>query len=266
MFVYEADGRTSGPAAITNAEYYQRLVEQFRQHIKAKRKGIFEVDLRLRPYGKAGSLAVSVETFRKYFTPDGPAWPYERQALVKLRPVAGDEAFGGTVTTLRDEMIYTGQPFDVAAMKGMREKQNRQLVRAGTFNAKLSPGGLVDCEYLVQGLQITYGHRDIALRTTNTRLAMKALQNLGILASGQRVRLRDAYRFWRRVIDGLRMVRGDARDLAVPSRETEEFEFLARRLGYKDDVSKFERDLERNTRYVLELSQLLDEHAGSGRR
>ena len=98
------------------------------------------------------------------------------------------------MTDVRDELIYTGRPFDVAAMRGMREKQNRQLVRAGTFNAKLSPGGLVDCEYLVQGLQITYGHRDPALRATNTRIAMKALQNAGILASGQRVRLRDAYR------------------------------------------------------------------------
>ncbi len=266
MFVYEADGRTSGPDVITNAEYFQKVVDLFRTQIHAKRKGIFEVDLRLRPYGKAGSLAVSLETFRKYFSPDGPAWPYERQALVKLRPVAGDADFGRHVTDVRDELIYTGRPFDVAAMRGMREKQNRQLVRAGTFNAKLSPGGLVDCEYLVQGLQITYGHRDPALRATNTRTAMKALQNAGILASGQRVRLRDAYRFWRRVIDGLRMVRGDARDLAVPPRETEEFEFLARRLGYADDVAKFERDLERNTRYVLELSQLLDIHVGTGRR
>jgi glutamate-ammonia-ligase adenylyltransferase len=266
LFVYEADGKTSGPEVITNAEYYQKLVDLFRLHIKAKRKGIFEVDLRLRPYGKAGSLAVSLDTFRKYFSPDGPAWPYERQALVKLRPVAGDVEFGRHVEGVRDELIYSGRPFDVAAMRGMREKQNRQLVRAGTFNAKLSPGGLVDCEYLVQGLQITYGHRDPALRATNTRIAMKALQNAGILASGQRVRLRDAYRFWRRVIDGLRMVRGDARDLAVPPRESEEFDFLARRLGYGDDIAKFERDLERNTRHVLELSQLLEVHAGTGRR
>ncbi|QDT53751.1 Glutamate-ammonia-ligase adenylyltransferase [Caulifigura coniformis] len=266
MFVYEADGRTSGPNVITNAEYYQKIVDLFRTHIHAKRKGIFEVDLRLRPYGKAGSLAVSLETFRKYFSSDGPAWPYERQALVKLRPVSGDGAFGRQVVEVRDELIYTGRPFDVAAMRGMREKQNRQLVRAGTFNAKLSPGGLVDCEYLVQGLQITYGHRDESLRATNTRTAMKALQNAGILASGQRVRLRDAYRFWRRVIDGLRMVRGDARDLAVPARDTEEFEFLARRLEYGEDLAKFERDLERNTRYVLELSQLLESHAGTGRR
>ena len=232
MFVYEADGTTSGPSVITNAEYYQKVVDLFRSHIHAKRKGIFEVDLRLRPYGKAGSPAVSLETFRKYFSSDGPAWPYERQALVKLRPVAGDVEFGRHVIEVRDELIYTGRPFDVAAMRGMREKQNSQLVRAGTFNAKLSPGGLVDCEYLVQGLQITYGNRDPALRATNTRVAMKALQNAGILASGQRVRLRDAYRFWRRVIDGMRMVRGDARDLAVPPREAEEFEFLARRLGY----------------------------------
>ena len=69
--------------------------------IQAKREGIFELDLRLRPYGKAGSMAVSLEAFRRYFAPDGPAWPYERQALVKLRPIAGNPGLGQHETTSR---------------------------------------------------------------------------------------------------------------------------------------------------------------------
>jgi glutamate-ammonia-ligase adenylyltransferase len=265
MFIYEGDGQTSGPEKISNVEFYQKLVDLFRGSIDARRKGIFEVDLRLRPYGKAGSLAVSLDTFEKYFGPEGAAWPYERQALVKLRPIAGDADFGREVASARDAMIYTGRPFDVAAMRGMREKQNRQLVRAGTFNAKLSPGGLVDCEYLVQGLQITYGDRDPSLRETNTREAMKALQNAGILTPSERLRLRDTYRFLRRLIDGLRMVRGDARDLAVPPPESEEFEFLARRMGYKSDIGQLARDLEEHTQNVLELTRLLEEHVAHPR-
>lgn len=259
MFIYEGDGKTTGPQSVANAEYFQKLVDLFKSSIYAKRKGIFEIDLRLRPYGKAGSPAVSLTTFEKYFGPDGAAWPYERQALVKLRPIAGDPEFGGDVVAVRDSLIYTGDPFDVAAMRGMREKQNRQLVRAGTFNAKLSPGGLVDCEYLVQGLQITYGHRHPALRATNTRAAMKALQAAGIITPEQRLQLRDAYRFLRRLIDGLRMVRGDARDLAVPPPDSEEFEFLARRLGYHANPRQLERDLESNAATVIELNKLLEE-------
>ncbi|MBX3443715.1 MAG: glutamine synthetase adenylyltransferase [Planctomyces sp.] len=265
MFIYEGEGRTTGPQSIANAEFFQKLVDLFRGSIDARRKGIFEVDLRLRPYGKAGSLAVSLQTFEKYFGPEGAAWPYERQALVKLRPIAGDRGFGERVAGVRDSLIYTGQPFDVAAMRGMREKQIRQLVRAGTFNAKLSPGGLVDCEYLVQGLQITFGHRHAALRATNTRAALKALQAAGVLTPEQRVRLRDAYRFLRRLIDGLRMVRGDARDLAVPPADSEEFEFLARRLGYRADPLQLHREIETTAETVLELSRLLEDHVPAGR-
>ena len=258
MFLYEQEGRTEGPEAISTAEYCQRLVELFRQTIQARQEGIFQIDLRLRPYGRAGSLAVSLEAFDSYFTPGGAAWPYERQALVKLRPIAGDPEFGDRIVRLRDELIYTGEPFDVAAMKAMRQKQVSQLVRAGTVNAKLSAGGLVDCEYLVQGLQIAHGHRDPSLRTTNTCEAMAALEQAGILSAKEHQQLRAAYIFLRRLIDALRMVRGHARDLTVPRPDSEEFEFLARRLGYGHQFQMLTDDLSTYSRSVLELSHLLD--------
>ncbi|MFO1095622.1 MAG: glutamine synthetase adenylyltransferase, partial [Planctomycetaceae bacterium] len=258
LFVYDADGDTSGPELISNAEYFERLVEVFRKTIRAKREGIFEIDLRLRPYGKAGGTAISLATFEKYFNPDGPAWPYERQALVKLRPIAGDLELGERIVAARDRVCYSGRRFEVTAMRGLREKQLLQLVLAGTFNAKLSPGGLVDCEYLVQGLQMTFGHLSPELRTTNTRAALRALESIGVLTEAERLQLRDAYRFLRRVIDALRMVRGDARDLAVPPVGSDEFEFLARRLGYRG-AAEFNPELERHTLVVQEMSRLLDD-------
>lgn len=258
LFLYDGDGNTSGPHRITNTEYYQKLVEHFLRSISARRRGIFEVDLRLRPYGKAGSLVVSLETFEKYFSPDGPAWPYERQALVKLRPIAGDLKFGKEIATVRDRIIYTGAPFDVTSMRAMRERQIQQLVRPGTFNAKLSPGGLVDCEYLVQGMQITYGDRSPAVRQPNTREALKALVEIGVISEDQRLQIRDGYRFLRRLIDALRMVRGDARDLTVPPAESEEFDFLARRLGYQEPEG-LSHDLHEHTTRIQEYCRnLLD--------
>lgn len=257
MFVYAGEGRTSGPQVISTTEFYVKLVEGVTHAIKAHREGIFEIDLRLRPYGRAGSLAVSLEAFRGYFGPQGAAWPYERQALVKLRPIAGDEEFGRQIVTLRDEFTYTCEPFDVAAMRGMRERQLRQLVDAGTFNAKLSPGGLVDTEYLVQGLQVTHGRREPQVRSTNTLQAIEALSRAGVLTEGDAAKLRDAYNFLRQVIGSLRIVRGNARDLTLPPLETEEFAFLARRLGYDDNVSRLGSDLDRHVANVLELSQRL---------
>lgn len=259
MFLFQGDGQTDGREVVSNAEYFERFVHEFRRSIRSKRKGIFEIDLRLRPYGKAGPLAVSLSTFESYFGPGGEAWPYERQMLVKLRPVAGSKELGRQIVAVRDALIYRGEPFNVAAMKAMREKQIRQLIRPGTFNAKLSPGGLVDCEYVVQGLQITFGHLDKAIREPNTREAMKALESYGLLPSDIRVGLRDAYRFFRRVIDGLRVVRGDASDLTVPPFDCDEFVFLARRLGYSSDVKRLQQDFERHTQHVQLVAAALPE-------
>jgi [glutamine synthetase] adenylyltransferase / [glutamine synthetase]-adenylyl-L-tyrosine phosphorylase len=257
MFVYAGNGQTGGPQVIATSEFYEKLVQAFIGAIYAKREGIFEIDLQLRPYGEAGSMAVSMEAFRRYFAPDGPAWAYERQALVKLRPVAGNPQLGQEIAALRDEFVYTGKPFDVTAMRAMRERQMRHLVIGGTFNAKFSPGGLVDVEYLVQGLQITHGHDNPALRLTNIRRAMAALAHAGILSNDDFARLRKAHTFLRWLIDGLRMVRGNAKDLTVPPYDSEAFAFLARRLRYDNDTNRLREELTRYTGDVQELSARL---------
>lgn len=251
MFLFDEAGQTDGQQRLPNVDFYQKVVEQFRNTVYAREKRIFAIDLRLRPYGNAGSLAVSKSSFTGYFHSDGPAWPYERQALVKLRPICGDIEFSNQILQLRDDLIYTGQQFDLTSMRAMREKQIRQFVEPGTFHAKLSPGGLVDCEYFVQALQITFGHLSPDVRDPNTRAAMKGLEAIGVLSHDQRVRLRDAYRFLRRLIDGMRMVRGDATDLTIPHHHSEQFEFLAKRLGIEHKV--LHTEIERQTCAVIEL-------------
>ncbi len=257
MFIYAGNGKTTGDQQITNGEYYERLVQAFLRTIRAKQEGIFEVDLRLRPYSSAGSLAVSLDSFRSYFGPGGAAWPYERQALVKLRAVAGDAEFGAEVAALRDDVIYGGEPFDVTAMRAMRERQLRHLVAGGTINAKYSPGGLVDVEYLAQGLQIMHGGQNPQLRQTNTQKTIAALAAAGIFSQDDYDRLRQAYIFLRQLIDALRMVRGDAKDMTIPSTDSEEFAFLARRLRYGSELARLRDDLTRHTTNVRELNAQL---------
>ncbi len=253
MFVYRGNGTTSGPKTVSTAEFYESLVRCFLKTIRSRRKGVFEIDLRLRPYGRAGSLAVSLDAFRRYFAPGGEAWPYERQALVRLRPVAGDMDFGQEVVALRDRLIYTGEPFDAASMHAMRERQIRHLVTGGTVNAKYSPGGLVDLEYLVQGLQLSHGHEDRNLRVTNTRAAMLVLATAGIITPDELADLTKAHTFLRRLIEAMRMVRGNAKDLTVPPPGTEEFGFLARRMGYGGHPEKLWEELNQHMARVLEL-------------
>ena len=250
MFVYEGDGFSNGREPIANASFFARLVEGVHHAIRARSEGVFRIDLRLRPYGRSGSLAVSWDSFQHYFHLDGPAWPYERQSLVKLRPIAGDPEFGQRLIGLRDAIVYTGQPVDFAAIRAMRERQIRQLIGAEAFNAKLSPGGLVDLEYLVQAKQIDHGKSQPALRTTNTRDALKLLWKHNLIDEAVYQRLDEAYTFLRNVIESLRMVRGDARDLAIPAAKTADFESLARRMGYGGNWQRLQIDLARHTQTV----------------
>ncbi|WP_010581798.1 [protein-PII] uridylyltransferase family protein [Schlesneria paludicola] len=257
LFVYDEEGMTDGRESIANASFFQRLVEGCVHSIRARQEGIFRIDTRLRPYGRSGPLAVSFDAFKRYFDPNGAAWPYERQALIKLRPITGDPALGEKLIALRDQFLYEGPPFDFASMRAMRERQIRQLVSAGEFNAKLSPGGLVDIEYLVQALQITHGSRHESLRVTNTCIAMDEMRRVGVLSELDHRALRDAYGFFRKLIDALRMVRGDARDLTVSANIGDDFQFLARRLGYGSATQKLKRDLALHSETVNDMVRRL---------
>ncbi len=231
LFLYAADGMTDGRNAIPNAEFFQHFVELFQKVIQAKRAGIFRIDLRLRPYGRAGSLAVSCEQFCRYFAQDGAAWPFERQSLIKLRPIAGDVEFGEILVAKRDEFIFRDARWDAVPVRAMRERQVRQLVRAGTFHAKLSPGALVDVEYLVQLLQLAHGGQHPSLRTPNALEGLAELTRLGVIPNEAFEPLRSAYLFFRRLIDALRMARGSADDLTLPGANEDLFAGLARRLS-----------------------------------
>jgi glutamate-ammonia-ligase adenylyltransferase len=253
MLVYAGDGWTTSEASITTAEYYEQLVRSIITVWQTRQEGIFQIDLRLRPYGKAGSMAVSFESFKNYYSPEGAAWAYERQALVKMRPVDGDEKLNEELCRLRDVYAYESGPFDVTSMRAMRERQVRHLVTGGTFNAKFSPGGLVDIEYLIQGLQINHGAQNPNLRLTNLREAMSALHAAEILSDDDYNRLRKAYTFLRWLIDSLRVVRGNSKDVTMPPYGSDEFIFLARRLRYDQDMDLLRDDL---ARYIADVQEI----------
>jgi glutamate-ammonia-ligase adenylyltransferase len=257
MFLFDGNGQTTGPRVIGAPEYFEKLVVETVRSVRARREGIFEIDLQLRPYGRAGSLAVSLEAFRRYFAPGGPAWDYERQALVRLRPIAGDTALGAETVALRDAFVYSGEPYNVPAMRAMRERQLRHLVTPGTINAKFSQGGLVDVEYVVQALQIAHGTTHPELRVTNTGDAITALLAAGVISEENHARLTEAHSFLEQLINALRVVRGNNKDLTVPPADSDEFAYLARRLGYDQDPARLGADLSHHMEWVQKLSTRL---------
>jgi glutamate-ammonia-ligase adenylyltransferase len=249
LLVYSDD--PTSRRAPENQRFYAQLLQTLADSIHARHKGVFEIDLRLRPYGKAGPAAVSLELFREYYAERGKARGFERQALVKLRPVAGSIRLGRAVEALRDAFVYGPRPFDFAEAAELRARQREELVEPGTVNAKYSAGGLIDVEYLVQTLQIVHGRgRAGPVRHPNTLAALRALRRAGCVAAGVAEDLEKTYVFLRDLINALRIFRGNARDLAIPARGSREFLTLARRMGYAGPdaavAAAFGRDLERH--------------------
>lgn len=262
ILIFEEPGRTSGTNAISNGVFFDHLINAVATGIVAPQDGIFHVDLRMRPFGQAGSGAVSLQDFEKYYAQDGPAWPYERQALVKFRSVAGDRDFQTTVTAACHRAIYEAGQFEFAAMRAMRERQIRQLVRGGAINAKLSDGGIVDCEYAVQSLQMTFGTTMTSLRHPNTLRALNEAAKLNLIEKAQRDSIQLAYIFLRELIDCLRLVRGNAKDLTLPAPDSRDWKMLARRMKSIHDSNVPLEDLETQMANVREFSALVEKRCG----
>lgn len=235
LFLYSDPGETDGTEPIPTAEFYDRLVQETLRWIRAKREGIFHVDLRLRPFGESGPLATNLQAFCAYYGPGGPAHSYERLALTRLRAVGGNPLLGRRVETIRDEILYgSSSLIRLDEIRELRARQYLQKARHGRDNAKFGPGALVDLEYNVQILQTQHGGRHPGLRTPRIHEALEVLADAGVLATEETSALIQAYGFLRSLINGLRMLRGSALDLDLPSPDSREASHLARRMGYRE--------------------------------
>ncbi len=261
VFIYDVDPHTPPHQRSIFGEYYERLVQEFLHWIEAKQEGIFQIDTRLRPHGEKGLLANSLEEIQQYYHVEGGAAPFERQAWIKLRHVAGDPILGRHVEDHRDVFVYSSEPWALDTALHLRHRQIRELVPQGSVHVKYSAGGLIDIEYTTQYLQLLHGSHELPLRTTNTLEALKALESTNHVSKKESKTLQEDYVFMRKVIDGLRIVRGNAKDLVLPQSGSEDMIYLARRLGYltkvwQDGAKVFEQDITKRMDRVHKLFNL----------
>jgi glutamate-ammonia-ligase adenylyltransferase len=175
----------------------------------------------------------SASGLRDYYQHRGQLW--ERQALLRARPVAGDAGLAQRVMQVIDAFVYEAPigPDIVDNITAMRQRMQHERAREGQerWDIKVGYGGLVDIEFLVQGYQLLYGVRLPALRVTSTWDALEALTREGIVPAQAAQSLRYAYSFLRRVESALRIV--DDRSInAIPDNQADQRR-LARRLGYQ---------------------------------
>ncbi len=231
MFVYESEGMTDGEEPVHTSTFFEEAVKEFLKVLETRPQGIFEIDMRLRPYGSKGPLASSLAAFQSYYAPSGDSRQFERLAMVRMRPVAGDDELTNLVMSVQDTFVYSSEPLDMDDILHMRRRQATELVNKGALNAKLSPGGVVDIEYYVQAWQIARGREDTDLRLTNTLEAVDALYRKGHIGETLADGIGGSYQFLRKLIDGLRIVRGNAKDLDIPPPDSKEFQRLAHRMA-----------------------------------
>src|SRR5262245_37458089 len=166
-------------ATMSASEYFRRLCQRITVALSefTGEGYVYRVDLRLRPEGKAGAIAYSLDGFERYYQSRGETW--ERLALLKAWPVAGDLALGRGFLEMASHFIYD-RPFDLKSLEEVRgikrkidlkQKGRRQRGR----NVKLGAGGIREIELIVQALQVCYGARTPQIRERNTMKALSAL-------------------------------------------------------------------------------------------
>jgi len=237
MFVYDADGCTKGKrASIGNDEFYARVTGEVVRLLSAftDRGQAYRVDLRLRPEGQRGPLARSAASALSYYDTLGRTW--ERQALIKLRPVAGDLELGSEFLRSVESFVYGkylsyAEINEIKAMKRRIEQKAQQAGRSDT-DVKTGRGGIRDIEFTIQFLQLLNGGDLPALRERNTLQAMLSLEAAGCLTATEYQILSDAYRFLRRIEHRLQLL-FDLQTHRLPN-SPEELRKLALRMGYAE--------------------------------
>jgi len=214
------------------------------------------VDPTLRPGGRGGALARSLAAMGEYYASQALTW--ERQALIKARPVAGDLGGGRAFVELVAPFVYREElpPHaidEVRRVKVRLEEYVRARGKAGV-EVKRGWGGIRDVEFAVQLLQIVHGHRDERLREPNTLRALSVLSEEGYVAEDDAEALAGAYRFLRRLEHRLQMVR-DLQTHELPS-DRASLVRLARSLGM-DGPDELKAEYERQTTLVRGLHERL---------
>ena len=234
VFLYDEDGQTQGPKVVSNAEFFARMgSDVVRLLADQTTLGMaYRVDMRLRPDGEQGVLAQSLDATLGYYVTRGRTW--ERQALIKCRPVAGDLALGATFLEAIKPFVYRRYlgAAEIAEIKALKRRIEQRTVSAGTaeVEVKTGRGGIRDVEFVVQFLQLLHGGEYPEVRHATTLQAIARLEQVGCLSAEERHIMDDTYRFLRQVEHRLQIL-FDRQTHEMP-RDLEAVRTLALRMGY----------------------------------
>ena len=235
VYAFAQRGESDGARPLDADEYFARIGQRLAKLLDDTTADGFShrVDLRLRPFGRAGRVAMSFAAMDQYFQREGRDW--ERYAWLKARTVAGDIDAG-------EEWLKSLRPFvyrrylDFTALDGLRDMKaaiTAEVARRDMHeDIKRGAGGIREIEFLCQSLQLIRAGREPVLRERRLLHALAALVDAGQIAAEDGAALREAYLFLRRLENRLQMLR-DAQTHTLPADALERLR-IAIGLGYPD--------------------------------
>lgn len=215
LFIY-GDGQEPPTATVSNREYFVRLAQQITEilSVPTTEGSVFRIDLRLRPQGNEGELAISLSNALRYYSETAHDW--ERQALIKLRHSAGDTALAREFIRRVQPQVYS-ERINFAAIKTalvarekIDRKRRKQIASEGheSINVKVDRGGIRDIEFLVQCLQRVYGGGEPWLRSGGTLFSLQKLHDKRHISGRDFHELTSAYTFLRHLEHRLQLREG----------------------------------------------------------
>ena len=212
VLAFAENGQTDDVRPLANEAFFARVAQQLVKLLAEITVDgyVFRVDLRLRPFGSAGRVALSFAAMEQYYQREGRDW--ERYAWIKARPVAGDMAAGKRLIETLRPFVYR-RYLDYTAFAGLREMKaliDGEVARKDLAqHLKLGPGGIREIEFIVQLLQLIRGGREPGLRERGLLPAMAACERIGALGGDSARRLRAAYILLRHLENRVQMLRDE---------------------------------------------------------
>ncbi|MFN3134919.1 MAG: hypothetical protein ACK44H_05030 [Candidatus Kryptonium sp.] len=200
IFIYNQDGEFKiNSEIISYYEVFNHLVATLINFLSEKTEegSLYRADFRLRPEGSAGSLARSLLGYLTYYEVYGKTW--ERQMLIKARPISGDLNFGWKFLNILDSFIYPSSFLDNPIREIAKIKAKLEAISTSEYDIKLRRGGIRDIEFIVQTLQLLNAGTLPELKTQNTLKAIEKLSHHGFLTKSEAKILTENYIYFRRI-------------------------------------------------------------------
>ena len=219
MLIYDhpdAAAESTGPARVAPSQYFTRAAHALVAALTVPTRDgkLYDVDMRLRPSGSKGPVAVSLPAFIRYHRES--AWTWERLALTRARVVAGPAGLRRRIAAAIATALAQGDPATILSdTLAMRRRLLAELPQAGPWDAKHRAGGLMEVEFIAQALQLRHA-RQRKLLCPVTRIALANLAAAGVLPKPDAHLLIQADAMWRAIQGLLRITLGRTIPPAIP--------------------------------------------------